>query len=125
MLGTRRRAIWLPGRNASTPIRSTTTPPLIFLMRVPSTASSFSNDVRIFSQTRMKSAFFFDKITAPCSSSRLSRNTSTSSPGLTSSMDLNSSTATAPSDLKPTSRITCDSVIRMTLERTISPSAML
>jgi len=26
-----------PGRNASTPMRSTTTPPLIFLTRVPST----------------------------------------------------------------------------------------
>src|SRR6266702_1685843 len=32
MLGTRRSAIWLPGRKASTPIRSTTTPPLILLM---------------------------------------------------------------------------------------------
>ena len=35
MFGTRRSAIWLPGRNASTPIRSTTTPPLIFLTSVP------------------------------------------------------------------------------------------
>src|SRR5437879_3008948 len=34
MLGTRRSAIWLPGRNASTPIRSTTTPPLIFFTNV-------------------------------------------------------------------------------------------
>src|SRR2546428_734684 len=42
MLGTRRNAIWLPGRNASTPIRSTTTPPLIFFTSVPCTASSFS-----------------------------------------------------------------------------------
>src|SRR6266571_882715 len=42
MLGTRRSAIWLPGRNASTPIRSTTTPPLIFFTSVPETGSSFS-----------------------------------------------------------------------------------
>ena len=40
MFGTRRSAIWLPGRKASTPIRFTTTPPLIFLTRVPSTGSS-------------------------------------------------------------------------------------
>ena len=32
----------MPGRNASTPIRSTTTPPLIFLTSVPSTGSSVS-----------------------------------------------------------------------------------
>src|SRR5467141_3640950 len=62
MLGTRRRAIWLPGRNASTPIRSTTTPPLIFLTSVPETASSFSWASRIRSQTRMKSAFFFEML---------------------------------------------------------------
>jgi len=43
MLGTRRQGdLWLPGRNASTPIRSTTTPPLIFFTSVPDTASSFS-----------------------------------------------------------------------------------
>ena len=35
MFGTRRSAICDPGRNASTPMRSTTTPPLIFLTSVP------------------------------------------------------------------------------------------
>ncbi len=80
MFGTRRSAIWLPGRKASTPIRFTTTPPLIFLTRVPSTGSSASCATRIFSQTRMKSAFFLERTTAPSWSSRCSRKTSTSSP---------------------------------------------
>src|SRR5207244_3478435 len=125
MLGTRRSAIWLPGRNASTPIRSTTTPPLIFLTRVPETASSFSYASRIRSHTRMKSAFFFERTTAPSWSSRCSRKTSTSSPSLSEWGSLNSSIGTAPSDLKPTSRMTAASVTRSTLDLTISPSSML
>src|SRR5467141_345793 len=122
MLGTRRRAIWLPGRNASTPIRSTTTPPLIFLTSVPLTPSSFSCASRIFSQTRMKSAFFFERTTAPSWSSRCSRKTSISSPSLRLLGSLNSSIATAPSDLNPTSRMTAVSVTRSTFDLTISPS---
>src|SRR5882762_7040033 len=122
ILGTRRSAIWLPGRNASTPIRSTTTPPLIFLTSVPLTPSSFSCASRIRSQTRMKSAFFFDRTTAPSWSSRCSRNTSISSPSLRLFGSLNSSIATAPSDLKPTSRMTAVSVTRSTFDLTISPS---
>src|SRR6266545_3671266 len=122
MFGTRRSAIWLPGRKASTPIRSTTTPPLIFLTSVPVTPSSFSCASRIRSQTRMKSAFFFDRTTAPSWSSRCSRNTSISSPSLRLLGSLNSSIATAPSDLKPTSRMTAVSVTRSTFDLTISPS---
>src|SRR5213075_2161599 len=122
MLGTRRSAIWLPGRNASTPIRSTTTPPLIFFTSVPVTPSSFSCASRIRSQTRMKSAFFFESTTAPSWSSRCSRNTSTSSPSLRLFGSLNSSIATAPSDLNPTSRMTAVSVTRSTFDLTISPS---
>src|SRR6266567_2531228 len=106
MFGTRRKAIWLPGRNASTPIRSTTTPPLIFLTSVPVTPASFSCASRIFSQTRMKSAFFFERTTAPSWSSRCSRKTSISSPSLRLLGSLNSSIETAPSDLNPTSRMT-------------------
>src|SRR3989449_2528709 len=124
MLGTRRSAIWLPGRNASTPIRSTTTPPLIFLTSVPVTPSSFSCASRIRSQTRMKSAFFFESTTAPSWSSRCSRKTSTSSPSLRLLGSLNSSIGTAPSDLKPTSRMTAVSVTRSTFDFTISPSSM-
>src|SRR6266576_1149567 len=122
IFGTRRSAIWLPGRNASTPIRSTTTPPLIFFTSVPVTPSSFSCASRIRSQTRMKSAFFFDRTTAPSWSSRCSRKTSISSPSLRLFGSLNSSIATAPSDLKPTSRMTAVSVTRSTLDLTISPS---
>src|SRR5882762_5004184 len=99
MFGTRRSAIWLPGRNASTPIRSTTTPPLIFLTRVPLTPSSFSWASRMRSHTRMKSAFFFERTTAPSWSSRCSRKTSTSSPSFKLWGSLNSSIATAPSDV--------------------------
>ncbi len=124
MLGTRRSAIWLPGRNASTPIRSTTTPPLIFLTRVPVTPSSFSCASRIFSQTRMKSAFFFERTTAPSWSSRCSRKTSISSPSFRLLGSLNSSIETAPSDLNPTSRMTAVSVTRSTFDLTISPSSM-
>ena len=65
MFGTRRSAICDPGRNASTPMRSTTTPPLIFLTSVPSTGMSVSYATRIFSHTRMKSAFFFERTTEP------------------------------------------------------------
>src|SRR3989449_329694 len=124
MFGTRRSAIWLPGRNASTPMRSTTTPPLIFFTSVPVTASSFSCASRIFSQTRMKSAFFFDRTTAPSWSSRCSRKTSTSSPSFRLFGSLNSSMGTAPSDLKPTSRMTAVSVTRSTFDLTISPSSI-
>src|SRR5712664_679594 len=122
IFGTRRSAIWLPGRNASTPIRSTTTPPLIFFTSVPVTPSSFSCASRIRSQTRMKSAFFFERTTAPSWSSRCSRKTSISSPSLRLFGSLNSSIATAPSDLKPTSRMTAVSVTRSTFDLTISPS---
>src|SRR5438309_7929186 len=124
MLGTRRSAIWLPGRKASTPIRSTTTPPLIFLTRVPDTASSFSWASRIRSHTRMKSAFFFERTTAPSWSSRCSRKTSISSPSFRLRGSLNSSIGTAPSDLNPTSRMTAVSVTRSTFDLTISPSSM-
>src|SRR5438105_6386551 len=124
MFGTRRSAIWLPGRNASTPMRSTTTPPLIFFTSVPATASSFSCASRIFSQTRMKSAFFFDRTTAPSWSSRCSRKTSTSSPSFRLFGSLNSSIATAPSDLEPTARMTAVSVTRSTFDLTISPSSI-
>ena len=41
----------------------------------------FIAPVLIFSQTRRKSAFFFDRTTTPSASSRFSRKTSTSSPG--------------------------------------------
>ncbi len=54
----------------------------------------------------MKSAFFFERTTAPSWSSKCSRKTSTSSPSLSEWASLNSSIATAPSDLKPTSRMT-------------------
>ena len=124
MFGTRRSAIWLPGRNASTPIRFTTTPPLIFLTSVPSTGWSLSCATRIFSQTRMKSAFFFERTTAPSWSSRCSRKTSTSSPSLSDCGSLNSSRGTEPSDLKPTSRMTAFSVTRRTFDLTISPSTI-
>src|SRR5690349_15556773 len=73
----------------------------------------------------MKSAFFFERTTAPSWSSRCSRKTSTSSPSLSECGSLNSSIGTAPSDLKPTSRITAASVTRSTLDLTISPSSML
>src|SRR5689334_1148854 len=124
MFGTRRSAIWLPGRKASTPIRSTTTPPLIFFTSVPVTPSSFSCASRIRSQTRMKSAFFFESTTAPSWSSRCSRKTSISSPSLRLLGSLNSSIGTAPSDLNPTSRMTAVSVTRSTLDLTISPSSI-
>ena len=42
MFGTRRSAICEPGRNASTPMMSTVTPPLIFRASIPSTGSSAS-----------------------------------------------------------------------------------
>src|SRR6266511_2267672 len=51
-----------------------------------------------------------------------SRSTSTSSPSLRLLGSLNSSIATAPSDLKPTSRMTAVSVTRSTFDLTISPS---
>src|SRR5437899_8942236 len=77
------------------------------------------------SHTRMKSAFFFERTTAPSWSSRCSRKTSPSSPSLSEWGSLNSSIGTAPSDLKPTSRMTAASVTRSTLDLTISPSSML
>src|SRR2546422_7144030 len=77
------------------------------------------------SHTRMKSAFFFDRTTAPSWSSRCSRKTSISSPSLRACASLNSSIGTAPSDLNPTSRMTAVSVTRRTFDLTISPSSML
>jgi hypothetical protein len=124
MFGTRRSAICEPGRKASTPIRSTVTPPLILRVRVPFTGVPLSCASLIFSQTRRKSAFFFDRTTTPSSSSRFSRKTSTSSPICRLSGSLNSSRATAPSLLKPRSRITALSVTRSTRACTISPSSM-
>src|SRR6266571_2116487 len=73
----------------------------------------------------MKSAFFFERTTAPSWSSRCSRKTSTSSPSLRACASLNSSIGTAPSDLNPTSRMTAVSVTRSTFDFTISPSSML
>ena len=122
MFGTRRRAICEPGRNASTPMISTVTPPLILRVSMPSTGSSASWASRIFSQTRRKSAFFLESTTMPSSSSRLSRRTSTSCPGSIPSRSLNSSRATAPSLLNPNSRMTMVSVTRRTFALTISPS---
>ena len=123
-LGTRRSAIWDPGRKASTPMRSTVTPPLIFRLIYPLTGTSLSNASLILSQTRRKSAFFFESTTTPWSSSRLSRKTSTMSPSLTSSGSRNSSSGIVPSDLKPTSRIMSRSVFPMTCALTISPSVI-
>src|SRR4029077_7093595 len=54
-----------------------------------------------------------------------SRKTSISSPSLSECGSLNSSIGTAPSDLKPTSRITAASVTRSTSDLTIPPSSML
>src|SRR6266516_3036369 len=73
----------------------------------------------------MKSAFFFERTTAPSWSSKCSRKTSTSSPSLRACASLNSSIGTAPSDLNPTSRMTAVSVTRSTFDFTISPSSML
>src|SRR6058998_785928 len=73
----------------------------------------------------MKSAFFFERTTAPSWSSRCSRKTSTSSPSFRLLGSLNSSIGTAPSDLNPTSRMTAVSVTRSTFDLTISPSSML
>ena len=120
IFGTLRRAICDPGRKASTPMRSTVTPPLIFRTKVPFTGRSSSCASRIFSQTRKKSAFFFDNTTAPSSSSRLSSKTSISSPSTGGS--LNSSRGTAPSLLKPNSKITTASVTLRTTALTIAPS---
>ena len=47
MFGTLRRAICEPGRNASTPMMSTVTPPLILRVSTPSTGSSASWASRI------------------------------------------------------------------------------
>ena len=124
MFGTRRSAICEPGRNASTPMRSTTTPPLIFLTSVPSTGWSDSYATRMRSHTRMKSAFFFERTTEPSWSSRCSRRTSTSSPGLRSGRSLNSSSGIVPSDLKPMSSTTRLSRISSTFDLTISPSSI-
>ena len=123
-LGTLRNAICDPGRNASTPMRSTVTPPLILRLRTPGTVRSSSYASLIFSHTRRKSAFFFERTTTPSWSSRLSRKTSTSSPGSMDSGSRNSSRGTRPSDLNPTSRITAESVLRRTVAFTISPSAI-
>ena len=122
MLGTRRRAIWDPGRKASTPMRSTVTPPLIFRTSIPFTGRSASWASLIFSHTRRKSAFFLERTTTPSSFSRLSRRTSTTSPGSMTSVSLNSSLEMAPSLLKPKSRITEESVTRRMVALTISPS---
>ena len=122
MFGTRRSAICEPGRKASTPIRSTVTPPLILWTNVPLTARSSSYASLIFSHTRKKSAFFLDRTTTPSSSSMLSSRTSTSSPA--SGASLNSSRAIEPSLLKPNSRITELSVTWSTRAFTISPSRM-
>src|SRR4029077_12227037 len=73
----------------------------------------------------MKSAFFFERTTAPSWSSRCSRKTSIMSPSFKDLGSLNSSIGTAPSDLKPTSRMTAASVTRSTFDLTISPSSML
>ena len=80
ILGTLLRAICEPGRKASTPMTSTVTPPFIFLVKIPSTGSSFSCASLMISHTLRKSAFFFDNITTPSSSSRLSNKTSIVSP---------------------------------------------
>src|SRR3989449_1502401 len=72
----------------------------------------------------MKSAFFCERTTAPSWSSRCSRKTSTSSPSFRLLGSLNSSIATAPSDLNPTSRMTAVSVTRSTFDLTISPYSM-
>ncbi len=65
-------SIWLPGKNAFTPM-STERPPFTFAMTVPSTSWSFSQACEISSQARMISALSFERSMKPFSISMRSR----------------------------------------------------
>ncbi len=121
-LGTWRRATWEPGRNVSTPQSFTTRPPLIRRSTMPCTISLSSCAFLILSQTFRKSARSFESATRPSWFSSFSRNTSNSSPGL-SSCSPNSSMEMTPSLLKPMLSRTSLSRTSTTVPRRILPSA--
>ncbi len=113
-----------PGRNASTPNRSTLRPPLIRRFGTPSTIDWSSCASLILSQTCRKSALRFETRTSPSWSSVASSSTLISSPGLISSGSVNSSMGIRPSDLKPMSTITSFSLTERTRPLTSSPSSI-
>ena len=122
---TGRTSICEPGRNASSPIRSTTMPPFVLRTQRPLRTSPVSWDLTTRSQTRIKSARLRESTSWPSLSSILSRKTSISSPIFKSLMFGNSLFATVPSDLNPISTATFESPICTTRPLTISPALIL
>jgi len=88
-----------PGRNASTPPTSTSRPPLTLPLTTPLTTLPSSQEAVTLSQLRCCSARDLLSTTMPCSSSRRSSSTSTSSPTWISLRSLNSDAGSSPSDL--------------------------
>ena len=102
-------SIWLPGRNAVTPFKSTLIPPFTLLKGVPVTTALFvklsCNSCHAFCLT----AFSLDKLVSPFELSRFSMKTSVLSPTLISALCPgleNSFIGTRPSLFKPTSMVT-------------------
>ena len=95
-----------PGRKPRTPSTSTVRPPLTLPVTRPLTTSASSIAVSRRSQVLARLAFSRDRRVSPRPSSRVSKNTSTSSPTATSSSPLasrNCDLGTADSDFIPAS----------------------
>src|SRR5205807_2035525 len=128
MSRTGRISTWLPGRNATAPLRSTVNPPFTRPKMTPVTRSLpwkfFSRRV----QASSRRAFSRDSEASPFLSSMRSRKTSTMSPTWISGSlpaAVNSFSATRPSDLRPTSMRAASFSIEMTRPLTTVPSRLL
>ena len=101
----RRMSTWLAGRKTLTPML-TSSPPLILRRTSPVTTSSSECLAMTSSHSRIRSAFLFERIIRPNSSSISSSRTVTFEPGSgtsTTSSSRNSSIGTIPSLLYPIS----------------------
>ncbi len=123
---TGRISTWLPGRNATAPLRSTVKPPLTRPKITPSTRLPAANSSSSLSQAASRRARSRDSIASPWLFSTRSTNTSTSSPTWSSAFwpgaGANSRSGTRPSDLRPTSITTMSFSMAVTVPLTTRPS---
>src|SRR6185503_15947859 len=122
---TGRMSTWLPGRNATAPLRSTVKPPFTRPKITPVTRWLSLNWRSSWVQDSSRRAFSRESTASPCLSSMRSRYTSTMSPTLISCFcpgAANSLSATRPSDFKPTSIRTNSFSIPTTVPLSTLPS---
>src|SRR3954452_15842094 len=128
MSRTGRISTWLPGRNATAPLKSTVKPPLTRPKIVPVTRSLAWKFFSSCVQASSRRAFSRDRDASPFLSSMRSRKTSTVSPTLISGAappTPNSLSGTRPSDLRPTSIKAKSFSIEMTWPLRTVPSSPL